>query len=152
MNTGAGNVAIGREALTNNTTGSFNVGIRGGGNLTTGIFNIDIANDGVADESNTTRIGILQTNCYISGIFDSVINENSFFVGVDDTGKLGDTVGLARKLRIKDVAESLKKVAELEATVAALTAQLKEQAAQIQKVSVDLEMSKPATSVVLNNP
>ncbi len=33
-----------------------------------------------------------------------------------------------------------------------VTAQLKEQAAQIQKVSAHLEMSKPTTKVVLNNP
>jgi hypothetical protein len=49
-------------------------------------------------------------------------------------------------------------VQELEATVAqqqkgmqVLTAQLKEQAAQIQKVSAQIEMSKPAPQVV-NNP
>ena len=32
------------------------------------------------------------------------------------------------------------------------TAQLKEQAAQIQKVSVELEVSKPAPQVVVNKP
>ena len=52
-----------------------------------------------------------------------------------------------------------KKVQGLEATVAqqqkgmeVLTAQLKEQAAQIQKVSARLEMSKPATKVAVNKP
>ena len=52
-----------------------------------------------------------------------------------------------------------KKVQALEATVAqqqkgmeVLTAQLKEQAAQIQKVSAQLEVSKPTTQVGLNNP
>jgi len=50
-----------------------------------------------------------------------------------------------------------KKVEELQATVAqqqkgmeVLTAQLKEQAAQIQKVSAQLEASKPAPKVVAN--
>jgi septal ring factor EnvC (AmiA/AmiB activator) len=50
-----------------------------------------------------------------------------------------------------------KKVQALEATVAkqqkgmeVLTAQLKEQAAQIQKVSAQLEVSKPAAKVVVN--
>jgi hypothetical protein len=33
-----------------------------------------------------------------------------------------------------------------------LTAQLKEQAAQIQRVSAQVEMSKPAPQMVLNNP
>ena len=52
-----------------------------------------------------------------------------------------------------------KRVEQLQATVAqqqkgmeVLTAQLKEQAAQIQKVSAQLEMSKPAAKVVVNKP
>ena len=52
-----------------------------------------------------------------------------------------------------------KKVQALEATVAKqqkgmeiLTAQLKEQAAQIQKVSAQIEMTKPASQVVVNEP
>ena len=52
-----------------------------------------------------------------------------------------------------------KKVQDLEVTVAQqkkgmemLTARLKEQAAQIQKVSAQVEMSKPATKVTLSNP
>ena len=52
-----------------------------------------------------------------------------------------------------------KKVQNLEATVAqqakgmeVLTAQLREQAAQIQKVSAQLEVNKPAPQVVTNKP
>jgi hypothetical protein len=52
-----------------------------------------------------------------------------------------------------------KKVQDLEVTVAQqkkgmemLSARLKEQAAQIQKVSAQVEMSKPATKVTLSNP
>jgi len=52
-----------------------------------------------------------------------------------------------------------KKVEELQATVAqqhkgmeVLSAQLKEQAAQIQKVNAQLEMSMPATKIVVNEP
>ncbi len=52
-----------------------------------------------------------------------------------------------------------KKVEQLQATVAQqqkgmeiLTAQLKEEAAQIQKVSAQIEMSKPAPQVVANKP
>jgi predicted RNase H-like nuclease (RuvC/YqgF family) len=41
---------------------------------------------------------------------------------------------------------------EFRASVAELTARLDEQASQIQKVRAKLEMSKPATQVVLNNP
>jgi len=50
-------------------------------------------------------------------------------------------------------------IAELRVTVAqqhkgmeVLTAQLKEQGAQIQKVSAQLEVGKPAAKVVLRNP
>jgi septal ring factor EnvC (AmiA/AmiB activator) len=50
-------------------------------------------------------------------------------------------------------------IAELKSTVAqqqkgmeVLTAQLKEQAAQIQKVNAQVETSKPAPKVVVNNP
>lgn len=57
----------------------------------------------------------------------------------------------------KKVQEQQATIAELKSTVArqqqgmeALTAQMKEQAAQIQKVSAQLEVSKPATKMVLN--
>ena len=42
-------------------------------------------------------------------------------------------------------------VQELEKGMAAMRAQLKDQAAQIQKVSTEIQMNKPATKVVLNN-
>ncbi len=57
------------------------------------------------------------------------------------------------------VAEQQATIAELKSTVAqqqkgmdVLTAQLKEQATQIQKVSAQIEMSRPVPKVVLNNP
>jgi uncharacterized coiled-coil protein SlyX len=64
------------------------------------------------------------------------------------------------------VDEQNRKTLEQEATIAKLTstvvqqqkgmeiltAQLKEQAAQIQKVSAQFEVNKPAPQVVLNNP
>jgi hypothetical protein len=223
-NTGTGgagqaNVAIGSGALSNNT-GSFNVGIRGGGNLTDGIFNIDIANDGVAGESNTTRIGILQNRCFISGIRDVTTGvPDAINVVIDSAGQLG-TVSSSRRFKdeikpmdqasaailalkpvtfhyksdntarpqfgliaeeVADVNPDLvvrdkngeiytvrydqvnamllneflkehRKVQDMQKGMVALTVQLKEQAAQIQKVSAHLEMSKPAPSVVLNNP
>ena len=45
-----------------------------------------------------------------------------------------------------------KKTEKLEATVASLIATVKEQAAQIQKVSAQLEVSKSAPQTVVNNP
>ena len=44
-----------------------------------------------------------------------------------------------------------RKIEELEATVAKLQSVLKEQAAQIQKVSAQVELSKPAPRTVENN-
>jgi len=44
-----------------------------------------------------------------------------------------------------------RKVEELEATVAKLQSAFTEQAAQIQKVSAQVELSKPAPRTVLNN-
>jgi hypothetical protein len=59
----------------------------------------------------------------------------------------------------KKVEEQQASIAELKSTVAqqqkgmeVLTTQLKEQAAQIQKVSAQLEMNKPAAKVVVNKP
>jgi hypothetical protein len=43
-------------------------------------------------------------------------------------------------------------VQELENGMTALTTQLKEQAAQIQKVSAQIQMIKPTKEVALNNP
>jgi hypothetical protein len=47
--------------------------------------------------------------------------------------------------------EERRKVEKLEAAVASLVATVKEQAAQIQKVSAQLEVNKPAPQIVLNN-
>jgi uncharacterized coiled-coil protein SlyX len=43
-------------------------------------------------------------------------------------------------------------VAQQQKGMEVLTAQLKEQAAQIQKVSAQLEVNKPTPKVVLSNP
>jgi len=52
----------------------------------------------------------------------------------------------------KKVEQQQANIAELRSTVGVLTAQLKEQAAQIQKVSAQLEASKPAPQIVANQP
>ena len=52
----------------------------------------------------------------------------------------------------KKVEEQQANIAELRSTVGVLTAQLKEQAAQIQKVSAQIEASKPAPQIVANQP
>jgi hypothetical protein len=51
----------------------------------------------------------------------------------------------------KAALEEHRKVEKLEATVAGLVATMKEQASQIQKMSAQLELSKPAPQIVRNN-
>jgi hypothetical protein len=89
--TGGFNTAIGFQALQNNTTGSFNtaVGFAAGINLTTGNDNIYVANNGVAADSGTLRIGnIRQTAAYIQGIYGQTV-ASGVGVIIDAFGHLG---------------------------------------------------------------
>ena len=79
---------------------------------------------------------------------------------VDDAGKLGTTAVDANGNTIEGLQPQamLRKIEELQATVAqqrqrmeVLTARLEEQAAQVQKVSAQLEVNKPAAQTVVNN-
>jgi hypothetical protein len=101
--TGVGNTASGFEALYNNT-GSFNIGLgnQAGKNLTFGNRNIDIGNGGVAGESNTIRIGNVQTATYIVGISGSTATGGAA-VFVAANGKFG-TVTSSRRFK-KDIAD-----------------------------------------------
>src|SRR5438132_404180 len=223
--TGDHNTATGRAAPVFNADGE---GTSAGGALTTGDLNIDIANEGVAGEANTIRIGTRgdQTRTFIAGISGAPVAGAA--VKVNANGQLGVAPSSERfKAEIKPmdkaseailalkpvtfrykkeldpkgnpqfglVAEQVEKVnpalvdrdgkgeiytvryeavnamllneflkehckvEEQEATVAqqqkeiqALTASLKEQASQIQKVSAQLEVSKPTRQMVINNP
>jgi hypothetical protein len=78
-------------------------------------------------------------------------------VYVDDTGKLGtilvDAVGnkvATPQAMLNESRNQHQRIAELEGTVARLAAMVKEQAAQIQKVSAQLEVNAPATKVANN--
>lgn len=69
---GSRNVAIGLGALGQNTTGNDNIalGYLSGSDLTSGDNNIYIGNLGIANESNTIRIGdpVVHQNVFIGGI------------------------------------------------------------------------------------
>ena len=52
----------------------------------------------------------------------------------------------------KKVEEQQASISQLKSEMQTMFAQLKEQAAQIQKVSAQLEVSKPAPQVVVNKP
>jgi cell division protein FtsB len=69
--------------------------------------------------------------------------ENWALRALPNTGNLPSTQALSGKVR-----ELQSTVAQQAKTIDVLTAQVKEQAAQIQKVSAQLEVNKPAAQVV----
>jgi trimeric autotransporter adhesin len=99
---GDGNTAVGRGALANITTGTNNtaLGNHAGNNLTTNDSNnIDIGNNvqGVAGESNTTRIGDTSiTATYIRGINGTVVPPPATVVAINGNDLLGTIVSSKR--------------------------------------------------------
>ena len=91
---GTSNTAIGLGSLAFNTIGADNIalGASAGSIIGTGSFNIDIGNGGgAASESNTIRIGAVQTATFIAGI--NGVNQGSptaVFINTT-TGQLGTT-------------------------------------------------------------
>jgi hypothetical protein len=110
--TGINNTAIGVGALPNNTTGSSNIalGVDAGSRLTTGANNIDIANNGVAGEGRTIRIGATVTHrrTFVAGI-SGVTVAGGVGVIVDTNGQLGTVVSSAR---FKDAIKPMDKASE----------------------------------------
>jgi uncharacterized coiled-coil protein SlyX len=109
---GNANTAIGSNALPRNTSGNDNiaVGTDAGFNLTTGDNNIDIGNNGVADESMTTRIGSagFQSRVFIAGIIGAPVTGST--VVVNAAGQLGV---LPSSERFKDEIKPMDKVSEV---------------------------------------
>jgi hypothetical protein len=109
--TGNFNTAIGVNALFNNTTGSNNIalGFLAGDNVT-GDDNIDIGAEGVADDSNTIRIGTNQRGTFIAGIRGATTaNANAVPVLIDSAGQLGT---LSSSRRFKKEIEPMDKASE----------------------------------------
>jgi hypothetical protein len=163
-NEGNGSTAIGVGALFQ-ATGGFNtaVGRLAGQSITTGsnIIAIGVQVDGIS-----TAFGEVDDSCYIDNIFDADIDMGTAtIVGVDADGKLGTNavdaagnkvplaslLGGQRQAMLNELRKEQKRVAELEGTVARLATTVKEQVAQIQKVSAQLELSKPAPQTVEND-
>ena len=147
--TGSVNVAIG-HALSNNTSGTGNVAIGGnaGLNADTGDHNVYIGQGmvGVAGESDS---------CYIRSIFGQPVDIGTVvFMLVDANNKIGTvpTDANGNKVTVLGPLELQAALAQQQKQIEILTARLKEQAAQIQKVSTQLEVTKPVTKVVRNNP
>jgi hypothetical protein len=149
---GNNNTAIGNLAL-QNSQGSDNValGRHAGDGLTTANNNIVIGHGSGISTTN----GQVDDSCYIGNIIGAGVDAGTAaIVFVDQDGKLG-TTALPNTGNLPNTQAFSGRVQELETTVAqqakaieVLTAQLKEQATQIQKVSAQLEVSKPATKVV----
>jgi hypothetical protein len=94
------NTAVGYHALYNNTTGADNIGLGAfaGYQLTTGHHNIDVANQGVAGESSTIRIGTsgTHTKAFIAGISGVTTGGAGVAVVVDANGQLGTGISSRR--------------------------------------------------------
>ena len=100
--TGSSNTAIGEESLWSNTTGSQNVAIGyRAGHAITGTLNIAIANEGVAGESNTMRIGNANLHrSFVAGIRDVTTDvADAVMVVIDSNGQLGT---VSSSLRYKE--------------------------------------------------
>ena len=162
--TGFINVAIGSSALAGNISGNNNIGIGffGGSSITTANNVIAIGAAGIS-----SAFGEVDNACYIGGIYGQAVDAGTYYlVAVDADGKLGtflvDANGnkatVPSPSSLQQQAMLNRKVEEQEATIAELKSTVAQQQKQIealttglQKVSAQLEASKPAPQVV-NNP
>ncbi|HTH20356.1 MAG TPA: hypothetical protein VL912_09760 [Candidatus Udaeobacter sp.] len=169
---GGGNTAVGHGAL-QNSNGDFLTAIGANAGTDPDIVsnNVYISDPGFPADENVISIGGISasgidfTATFIGGIYGAQVNTGSALpVYVDTDGHLGTTLvnGSFQKLRMRspkgaqpqvkasEFQKQQKRIAELEATVTRLVATVKEQASQIEKVSAQLELQKPAGRVVAN--
>ena len=176
---GLGNVAIGHDAMLNNVDSELNtvVGQGAGANITTTGFDgniyIGAGAGGTDNEFAFIRIGAatfenFPYDTYIAGIFNGEVQMASAQLVYADTNQKigtvlvdadGKSVPFKPQAMLDESLKQQKRIAELEATVKRqqkglemLTAQLREQVAQIQKVSAQIELAKAAPQTVLKNP
>jgi len=170
---GNNNTAVGSFALQNNINGSNIIAVGANAGTDPGIVsnNVYIGDPGFPDDTNVISIGGIAASgtpyelTFIGGIFGSEVNTGTALpVYVDTDGHLGTTLVNAsrQKLRIRgfqgaqhqatlnEFQKQQKRIAELENTVARLAAIVKDQSAQIEKVSAQLELRKPVRRVVTN--
>jgi len=102
------------------------------------------------DQTDTPQFGL---------IAEEVAKVNPALVGVDKEGKPYSVQYLKINAMLlneflkehKKVEEQQASISQLKSEMQTMVAQLKEQAAQIQKVSAQLEVNKPAAQIVVNN-
>jgi hypothetical protein len=169
---GSNNTAVGGSAL-QNSTGDFNtaLGAGAGVNQVSNGNNIYVGDAADPADVNVIAIGGIPASgtpydaCFIGGIAGvSIPAATSVPVYIDqNSGQLGTIlVNASGKVRIRtpkgaqpqvkldEFQKQQKRIADLEGTVARLAAIVKDQAAQIEKVSAQLELRKPARRVVVN--
>jgi Chaperone of endosialidase len=96
-----------------------------------------------SDSTSTPKFGL---------IAEEVAEVNPDLVVRDKNGEIYTVrYEAVNAMLLNEFLKEHKKTEKLEATVASLIATVKEQAAQLQKVSAQLEVSKPAPQTVLNN-
>ena len=171
--TGSNNTAVGAFALSNNSTGDYITAIGANAGTDPGVVtnNLYIGDPGFPGDTNVISIGGIAASgtpyelTFIGGIYGAAVNTGTALaVYVDTDGHLGTHLVNApgKKLRGHspqpaqpqatrgEFQKQQKRITELENTVARLAATVKEQAAQIQKVSAQLDIQKPATKVANN--
>ena len=169
---GSSNTAMGGSAL-QNSTGDYNIAIGAGAGVDPGIGsnNVYVGDAGDMDDNNVIAIGGIAAsltpyeNTYIGGIYGASVNTGTALpVYVDTDGHLGTTLvnasgqkprirgpqGAQHQATLNEFQKQQKRITELENTVAGLVAMVKDQAAQIEKVSAQTELRKPAQRVVVN--
>jgi Chaperone of endosialidase len=96
-----------------------------------------------SDNSGTPQFGL---------IAEEVAQANPDLVVHDENGEIYTVrYDAVNAMLLNEFLKEHKKVEELEGIVTSLAATVKEQAAQIQKVSAQLELSKPTPQTVLND-
>jgi hypothetical protein len=109
--TGYNNTVVGRAALAGNIKGCCNtaLGYNAGYNTPDGSYNVYIANQGVStSESNTIRIGDVQTQTFLAGIRGITTSKSdAVAVVIDSNGQLG-TASSSRRVKrdIEDMGDT----------------------------------------------
>jgi hypothetical protein len=171
---GSNNTAVGDMALQNSTS-DFNTALGAGAGAVQGILsnNIYIGDAGLDGDNNIIAIGNIPASgtsydaMYVGGVVGAGIpTADAVAVYIDqNTGQLGTILtdgigkkatarprrGTQRQSMLDQFQKQQKRIAELESMLARLAATVKDQAAQIEKVSAQLEASRPAPQVVAND-
>jgi hypothetical protein len=171
--TGSNNTAVGAFALENAISGNYITAIGANAGTDPGIVsnNVYIGDPGFPGDQNVISIGGIAASgtpyalTFIGGIYGASVNIGTALpVYVDTDGHLGTSLvnasgqkvrtrgpqGAQPQANLNEFQKQQKRIAELENTVARLVATVQDQAAQIQKVSAQLEASRPAPQIVAN--